>query len=203
MIYLIGGAPRVGKSIIAKRLAEKLSIRFVSTDELCERYSQAIPEAEREEKFPFPGFSGDSAENKSAPEELVGFQLTEAKSLEPEIRRIISRALSKDEALVIEGVQMLPDFVQSIAGETGPERIRVIFVGSKDAERVTEGITKNSSPDNWMKNSDPAVISQVARFVAAFSVWLDKECQKFGLPYVERTDDFEEDVQRIVGLVSR
>ncbi len=202
MIYLIGGAPRVGKSIVAKRMAEKLGIRFVSTDELCEKYSQTIPEAERKGKFPFPGFSGDPTKNTSASEELVGFQLVEAKSLEPEVRRIISEALSKNEPLVIEGVHLLPESVKSIMDESGAGQMCMIFVGSKSAERIAGGIAKNSSPDNWMRNSNPAVIKQVAIFSAAFSEWIDKECRKFGLPHVERTDDFEADMERIVGIVS-
>ena len=34
MIFLIGGAPRVGKSTIAKQFARSIKGRFVSTDEL-------------------------------------------------------------------------------------------------------------------------------------------------------------------------
>lgn len=39
MIYLIGGAPRVGKSIIGKKLANIVGATFVSTDELDESLS--------------------------------------------------------------------------------------------------------------------------------------------------------------------
>lgn len=34
MIYFIGGAPRVGKTQIAKKIAEKLSLSLTSTDAL-------------------------------------------------------------------------------------------------------------------------------------------------------------------------
>jgi shikimate kinase len=34
MIYLVGGAPRIGKSIIGKKLASLVSAEFVSTDDL-------------------------------------------------------------------------------------------------------------------------------------------------------------------------
>lgn len=203
MIYLIGGAPRVGKSIAAKKLAKKLKARLVSTDELCEHYSQTISEAERKEKFPFPGFSGNPAENKSAPEELVNFQLVEARSLEQEIHLMVSAASSNNETLVIEGVHLLPESIRNLVNESGVEIISAVFVGSKDAERVAEGIAKNSSPNNWMRNSNPAVIMQVAGFAAAFSVWIERECRKFGLPYVERTDDFEADIDRAVDYLTQ
>jgi 2-phosphoglycerate kinase len=36
MIYLIGGAPRVGKSVLCQQVAAKLKIGWISTDLLME-----------------------------------------------------------------------------------------------------------------------------------------------------------------------
>ena len=38
MIYFVGGAPRVGKSILGRRLSAKLKVGWVSTDLLSDSF---------------------------------------------------------------------------------------------------------------------------------------------------------------------
>jgi len=198
MIYLLGGAPRIGKSIAAKRLAEQIGARLIKADDVGVDYANSLHEDERAEKLPFPGFSGDPQDNKLAPAELTRLQLVDAKSLEPELARLISEAQAAGTPLVLEGVQILPEFVRSIINRSGPENLHALFIGSTDAARAIDGISKNTSPDDWMRDSDTEVIKQVAAFAVDFSVWLKKACADAGLPYFERTDDFQKDLDFIV-----
>jgi 2-phosphoglycerate kinase len=203
MIYLLGGAPRVGKSIAAKRLAEKVGAKLIKADDVASDYAGSLPEGERMEKFPFPGFSGEPSENDRAPGEMTRLQLVDAKSLEPELERLIARAQSAGEALVLEGVQLLPEFVRQIADKLGQDTVRSLFIGSTDAARVREGISKNTSPDDWMRDSDTEVIKQVADFAVDISGWLKQASADQGLPYFERTDDFAGDVERVIKILEK
>ena len=198
MIYLIGGAPRVGKSLASNAIAEALHVVPISTDDVCGQFTDGMSEEERASRFPLPNFSGDPTENTLSPEDRVKLQVVSARSLEPEIDRIIADALSKQETLVLEGVHLLPDHVQALLEQHGADSIRPVFVGSEDAARIVDGIQKNTNPNNWLRESDPAVIRQVAEFAAAFSAWIRGEAESRSLTYVERTDDFEGDMKRFV-----
>lgn len=195
MIYLIGGAPRVGKSIAAKHVSERAHATFISTDDVCSKVSNQLSEEERKIQFPLPGFSGTASENVLTPEKRVELSIVSAKSLEPEIDRLISEALRKDESLVIEGVHLLPEYVRQLLAQYGAEKFHVVFVGLTNVDRVVEGIMKNTSPDNWMRDSNPDVIRQVAEFVASFSRYMREESKQNHLFYQERTEDFESDIK--------
>ena len=184
MIYLIGGAPRVGKSIAAKRIAEIKHANFISTDDLCSRIIETLSDTERRERFPLPSFSGTASENVLTPQERVDFQWISARSLEPEIDKIVKDTISSGKSTVIEGVHLLPDHVRALIESNGLQNIQSLFVGLKDVNRVVDGIMKNSSADNWMKESSPAVIRQVAEFVAASSVRLQEEAVQNHLSYL-------------------
>lgn len=195
MIYIVGGAPRVGKSIAAKKASERVHATFISTDDVCSRVSNELSEEARKIQFPLPGFSGTASENVLTPEKRVELSVVSAKSLEPEIDRLISEALRKDESLVIEGVHLLPEYVRQLFAQHGAENFHVVFVGLTNVDSVVEGIMKNTSPDNWMRDSNPDVIRQVAEFVASFSLYIRGGSKQNDLFYQERTEDFEDDVR--------
>ncbi|MBP9747683.1 hypothetical protein KBD13_01975 [Patescibacteria group bacterium] len=196
MIYLIGGAPRVGKSIIANKVTEAMNATLVSTDDLCSEVTKVLSPEEKKRRFPLPGFSGTASENTLTPEERVELQCISASSLVPALDTVIASALSEHRDLVIEGVHLLPEYVSRLHTQYGAENVRVLFLGLSDVESIVEGIVQNTSPSNWMRNSDKEVIRQVAGFVAAFSVHIQKKAEAAGFPYQERTADFESDVRR-------
>ncbi len=197
MIYLIGGAPRVGKSLIARLLAQNQQAKFVATDDLQSAVFDATPEADRASRFPFPGFSGVASENTLTADERVELQMIEARSLEGEVDRIITDAVHDRQSLVMEGVHLLPDHIQKLRERFGGDHVHAIFVGSQDIKRVLDGIAKNTSPNNWMKDADVAVQKQVAEFVVAYSDRMKQEAHKNSLKYVERTTDFAQDTEEI------
>jgi len=200
MIYLIGGAPRVGKSIVARMLAESSQAAFIATDDMCDEAAKGLSEEERKARFPLPGFSGTASENTLTPEERVELQIITSKSLEPKLDQVISEAITKNKSLVIEGVHLLPEHVRRLLAEHGAEKFKVLFVGSNDVDRVMTGIAENTNPRNWTRNSSPEVIRQIAEFVAAFSAHIQKEATRNLLPYQERTDDFGADAKRLSEL---
>lgn len=108
MVCLIGGAPRVGKSIAAKRFAEKRGIKPISTDDLVEKVKPSLSEEEKLKAFPWECFSGDSSENTLTCKERVNRQEVCARSLEPKMDRLIGEAVKDGHSLVIEGVPFSP-----------------------------------------------------------------------------------------------
>jgi adenylate kinase family enzyme len=52
MIYLIGGSPSSGKSILSKQLSKKLNIPYLSTDNIRPIVLAYLKGEERAKKFP-------------------------------------------------------------------------------------------------------------------------------------------------------
>ena len=197
MIYLIGGAPRVGKSVVAQMIAKDRKVKVISTDVMCEAAKKTLTDDWKKVKFPYPSFSGTAAENTLSPKQRVDAQITSAQSIEPLIDELIVEGLKQRGSLVIEGVHLMPDHVRDLMAEHGSSSFRSVFIGLCDAARVVAGIQSNTNPDNWLKESNLEVVQQVANYVVAFSQRIEKEAEKRQLAYVERTNDFEGDMQRI------
>ncbi|MEK7452059.1 MAG: hypothetical protein AAB664_01865 [Patescibacteria group bacterium] len=200
MIYLIGGAPRVGKSLMAKKLAEETKSHFISTDDVCGEFVSGLSEGQRTQQFPMPNFSGEASHNTMQPKERVDLLIVSAKSLEQELDRIIGDAIQKQETIVLEGIHLLPSHVRGLEEKFGTENVFAIFVGSSDLDLVVDGIYKNTNPHNWLKDSDEAVIRQVAEFVAEFSLRIKKEAEENSITFIVRTNDFESDVSRFMEM---
>ncbi len=200
MIYLISGAPRVGKSILAAQLAEQLGIPHIDTDLVCDAYRDTLSDSDRATQFPFPNFSGDAKENHHSAAQLVTLQITSATSLEPELYRLIRDQIARHTSVVIEGIHLLPTFIHSLRQEYF-DSFRTICIGSQDIDVVLHGLEDDQRPDNWMRESDADVKRQVAAFVIAFSERIHEEAVRLQLPYQERTPNFENDLLRFLQLL--
>lgn len=196
MIYLIGGAPRVGKSTLAKKIADSTKSHVVSTDAVCSQMIDRLSAEEKRILFPVPSFSGTTSENTLTPKERVELQHISAKSVEPELDKVITQALDENESIVIEGIHLFPNYVHQLLLKHGPAKFATLFIGQTATDLVVEGIIKNTSPNNWLRESNPDVIRQVAEFVAVFSKHIREEAALHDLIYQERTPSFEHDLER-------
>jgi len=192
MIYLIGGAPRVGKSVVAKLVADRQYAVLIAMDDLGERVKSFFSQ----EKSLVPNFSGDAAENTLTPKERVKLHVKSAPMFTAEVDDMVAKAVARGESLVIEGVQLFPEHVKSLLTQYGSENFRVLFIGWNDVDGVVSGIVKNTNSNNWLRESDAEVIRQVAEFVVTYSAYVRDEAKKHNLPYQERTGDFDGDVKK-------
>jgi hypothetical protein len=98
MIYLIGGAPRAGKSILCQQIATRLKIGWISTDLVME-----LLRLKNEE--------GIKREWNAAPEAVT----STAEWFFPYLERFVWGVNSLAEHYVIEGVDFLPAQVAQLA----------------------------------------------------------------------------------------
>ena len=109
MIYLVGGAPRAGKSILGQQLAAKLNAGWISTDIL-----MTLLSTKKEE--------GAKTEWNADPEAITA----NATWFFPYLERFIWGVTSMAEQYVIEGVDFLPAQVAQLAPQY---QIRSVFLG--------------------------------------------------------------------------
>ena len=98
MIYLIGGAPRAGKSILGQQIATKLNIGWISTDPLMELLRAK-------------NVAGTKTEWNAAPEAIAA----NAEWFFPCLERFIWSVNALTESYLIEGVDFLPAQVAQLA----------------------------------------------------------------------------------------
>src|SRR5688500_4911515 len=100
MIYLIGGAPRAGKSILRQQVSSRLKIGWISTDLLME-----LLRLKNEE--------GVKREWNATPEAITAA----AEWFFPYLERFSWGVSSLSEPYVIEGVDFLPAQVVQLSGK--------------------------------------------------------------------------------------
>lgn len=197
-IYIVGGAPRTGKSIIARRLMNSLSVPWVSTDAFRAVAQRMSPPEERAIKFPFGGFTSADQLNDMAIKQMLEWQITEGESLHLFLRSFIDYQLGVLDNYIIEGVHFLPEHVRQFLDSNEHNDIKAVFIVSTNIDEQLKSMRKNTSHFDWLTNASDETFLSVAKFVTEYGKWLKAECQKYQLPYVERKGLFEEENTEIL-----
>jgi 2-phosphoglycerate kinase len=168
MIYLIGGSPRSGKSILGQRVSAHLRIGWISTDILFEilRVKQV---------------EGVKREWDASPEAITNT----AEWFFPCLERFVWRISVMAESYVIEGVDFLPAQVVQLAAQY---QIRSVFLGC--AKMTPERFDKFPGHTGGYAMLPEEVRHQFARDVPQWSKFIQQEAERFDTPYIDMSDDF-------------
>jgi len=203
MIYLLGGPPRVGKSIIAGEIRRRFAVSVVSTDTLGAVLESVLSPEEAPDLFAFGGKS--MAERTMAdPAQLVEGLIRESRVVWTAVEAFARREHAEGRDALIEGVAVLPELVSRL--EEVPHR--VVFLGNQ-GERVQENIKSAAARNaqDWMRGVSDPDIAAFAVLVRRMSARIEQEAEEFGFEYIELGDiPFEaatEAVMRALGLGGR
>ena len=186
-LFLIGGPARVGKSAVARALAARVGIGWVSADvlsavieaagvELASRWSVADAREQGERFFPF-------------------------------LRRFASASHAFHGSYCLEGISILPEHVANIVTEGF--RVRACFLGdeSMTADRIV-AYARGFLPDGpgrsmhrWVEELSEAVLLEYAESIRAVSAFFRRESEAVGFPYVDMGKSFDGGVQHAVSLL--
>jgi hypothetical protein len=170
MIYLIGGAPRAGKSILAEQVAANLRAGWISTDVLMELLR--VKNAE-----------GIKKEWNAAPEAIP----SNAQWFFPYLERFVWSVSSQADNYVIEGVDFLPAQVKQLS-VVYP--IRAIFLGC--SQMSVEKLAQFPGRSPGYGGLPEAMRRQIAQDVPLWSEFIRQEAEYSAYPYVDMADDFEQ-----------
>lgn len=168
MIYLIGGAPRAGKSLLGQRLCTTLKVGWVSTDLLIEllRVKNA---------------AGIKVAWNASPEAIKA----NAEWFFPYLERFIWGVSSLTDQYVIEGVDFLPAQVAQLSTQYP---IRTVFLG---CSRMTlECLDQFPGCSQGYGNLPEALRHQIVEDVPRWSAFIRQEAERFGYAYVDMVSDF-------------
>ena len=197
-IILIGGAPTVGKTYLAKKLGKELRLPWISTDTIREQMRKTIT---RQEDAPhlFNFQVADPVEylNAHTPEEIIKHINLENTHVWKGVTEFIEEG-SFGDSYIIEGMAILPEQVAKLKKYNN--HLKPIFLIDHDADRLRDVIYTRGLWDAAYKYSDSVKEKELA-WVVKFNAWIEDECKKYKLSTVEMTADSDKYIEQVKNLI--
>jgi 2-phosphoglycerate kinase len=206
MIYLLGGPPRVGKSIIAGEIRRKHAVNVVSTDSLGAVLENVLSPEAAPDLFVFDRFGKMPLAERVKlitrnPAELIDYVIKESHVVWKAVEAFARRENDEGRDALVEGVAILPELTNRL--EDIPHR--VVFIGNQ-GENHKENIKKfaEENENDWMRVVSDQYISVFAMFVKRMSAYIEQEAKKYGFEYIEMDKELlgniREKVMKSLGL---
>ena len=180
MIYLIGGAPRAGKSILGQQVAARLRIGWISTDLL----------------FTILGITnveGIKTEWDAAPEAITA----NAEWFFPYLERFVWGASSLAENYLIEGVDFLPAQVKQLSATY---QLQAVFLGC--SKMTLEHFDRFPGRSRGYSGLPEELRRQFAKDIPRWSEFIRQECENFGCPYIDTVSNFPQKLAQAESILT-
>jgi len=178
MLLIIGGAPRTGKGIIARRLLRERQMPYLSLDILKMGLVNALPVL---------GIDPDAS------------SITVAEQLCPLVRAMAVNMIETGVPYIIEG-EILPRHVEEL-DRLHPGAVRACFLGYAEitlAHKLREIRTFSGHPNDWTASSPDAEVLELVESAIEFSHDLSDECARLSIAYFDTSHDFLATLNRVV-----
>ena len=172
MIYLIGGPPRTGKTLLAQRLGRRLGIGWLSLDTL---------------RFVLRGLLPEVAELATSGRPPGPW----ADRFYPYVRDAVLSSAYVEGDYIIEGVDFLPRHARRLAAETP---VTSCFLGLSSPDLAL--IDAHSGRMDYQKHVGQAERDELPGWIASWTVAVQAECRALGLPFFDLAGDYEAQADR-------
>jgi hypothetical protein len=163
-LYLVGGAPRVGKSSLAHQLLELDGIPFLPTDVLRTVLRRVLPELDAIDQDPVD------------PWRLAEFMY-------PHIEQAAEVCVEEAECFLIEGFELSPSYVPRLQAALTRAEVRGCFLGHGSFS--VEDLAGYRGPKPQHRGASHAELGEAAAWIRRRSRQLREECGVAGVPYVD------------------
>jgi len=172
MLYLVGGVPRTGKTIIAGRLLAEASIPYFCLDVLWWGLRASLPEFHLD----------NDASSVERGRQIGGVLLGISSEL----------AVEKSQDYCLEGDTLLPEHVVELQRRF-PGQVRGCFLGFARIapEQKLSDIRRYTGYFNdWLSGADDSSVLTFIGEAIEFSRYLEAGCAQAGIPYFDTSQDF-------------
>ena len=171
MLYLIGGAARSGKSILARRLLLRHELPYFPVDYLTSGLVSGAPE---------------TAVRHESSSRLRGEQIW------PVLEGLLRNVAEEEPGYVVEGDVLLPDRVAGFMSAHG-KRVRACFLGYASCTVEAKSAAIRSNPghiNDWVADMADGELAALVTDMIEFSVFLRAGCARHRLKYIDSSADF-------------
>lgn len=165
ILYLVGGAPRVGKSVLAQRLLETEGIPWLPTDVVRTVLRQVLPELDAADQDPVDA------------EQLAAVMY-------PHIEHAAEVCIEEAERFLIEGFELSPWYHGRLEAALEGRTVRACFLGHSTFSAEHLASYRGPKPQHEREWSR-AELTESAAWVRHRSHQLRDQCRDQGLPYVD------------------
>jgi 2-phosphoglycerate kinase len=188
-VLCIGGSAGVGKTRVARALAERFRTSVMLTDDL----RLALQEMTSPEQQPdLHAFANESRVRKMTAEQMRDALITVARAMKPALRTICAyhTFIVDAEPLIIEGENVLPEVVadRRFRGlrtfgdvNAGPNDLRAVILYEKDEQALLNAMREHNPRFRELPNKEQ---ERMARANWLYGLWLREEAERLGLPAV-------------------
>lgn len=202
MFYFIGGAPRSGKTILAKKLSKDMGVPWISADSLESIASQYVSTEEFNKLFPKSkirketGGGNDLMYSKYTSQDIADAYINQAKATWRALEVFIECEDVYGHDYILEGHQIHPEFVRRISNKF-PSKIKVVFLGRSDIDTIVKSASENSIPGDWFteKTKDKSTYPKIAEMITIYSSYFEKQAKK-DFPYFNMDQDFSKQLNK-------
>jgi hypothetical protein len=170
MLYIVGGAPRAGKSILARRMLEEHKVAYFPTDILMIGVAAAMPELGLKPSDP---------------------ARTRAPIIWPMLRAMAVAILESGEDYLIEGDVLMPAHVVELRERFG-SAVMSCFIGYETVDslaKVRDIRSHASGKKDWTNECDDSHLLRIVGEFKSLSEHLRIECAKYELAYFDGSAD--------------
>jgi len=163
-LYLVGGAPRVGKSSLARRLLEIDGIPVLPTDVLRTVLRRVLPELDAIDQDPVDA------------SRLAEFMY-------PHIEQAAEVCVEEAECFLIEGFELSPSYLARLQAALAQAEVRGCFLGHGSFS--VEDLAGYRGPKPQHHGAAREELREAAAWIRRRSRQLREECADAGVPYVD------------------
>jgi hypothetical protein len=170
MLYIVGGAPRAGKSILARRMLDEGKVAYFPTDTLMIGLAKAMPQLDLK--------PDDSPQ-------------TRAPIMWPMLRGMAVKILENGEDYLLEGDVLMPAHVVELRARFG-SAVRSCFIGYETVDSLAKlrDIRHHASgKKDWTNECDDSHLLRIVGEFKSLSEHLRIECAKYELAYFDGSAD--------------
>lgn len=193
MIYIIGGSPRSGKTILSRELSKELNIPYISSDYLRLVVMPYFNGKDKDDNFPFEkmfDLSGMSNFFKDhSGHEMLEADIKEAKTLWPGIESLIKHLLLSKINYIIEGVHFLPSLVNQFKDD---KNFKIVILAKTDENKIFNGLLQNRNTGDWIADNikDDETLLSAAKSLSEYGKYFTEESKKHGFKCINTEDNF-------------
>jgi 2-phosphoglycerate kinase len=201
--YFIAGPPRVGKTLLSYKLAEKIRGHVVSTDAIrsaakkaCIQKTGDLFRTNKDNALTEQEWLDKHIGN---PEIMLEDQNKESEAFWTSIVSFCNTFSEDNANHIVEGVALLPHLVAQMKNNPA----HVIYIGNTNPNHLQSMIEfgQKFPQQDWMAsmNYSRERIEIMAKFVNKMSYYFKSEAEKYGFSYYEIDDmNFQDSISRVI-----
>jgi 2-phosphoglycerate kinase len=209
MIYLIGGAPKCGKTTLAKKLSRILNISWISTDSLQSVVQTYIGKDEIPKKFPWSFRRksairlNDVAYKTFSANEIIKFYRIQAKNIFKAIEIMTICEITDGNDLIIEGYHIEPSLVVGLQKKYSEKNVSGIFLVKTNVKKFIQNIPRTSTPNDWIinKTKNKETYLKIADMICKYGKIFANEAKKKRLAVFNMDDNFNKQIDGAIDFL--